>query len=143
MANLTITEAYEIAETQRREDFKRVEKCFQERKREIDLTFQAAALLSGAGFEVPPFSTWGPWNGFTLMVKRDDLKRVHDVLGRLKLYNKGLVDGKKRTICISLKAVSFPTVSIEYITKLARTARCKIVTQRQKAYTYKTLVCET
>jgi len=142
MANMTISEAHQEAENHWRQELKRAKQCFEERQRDIDLTFQAAALLSGAGFEVPPFSTWAPWNGFTLLVQRQDLKRLHDVLGRLKLSGKSVADCKKRTICISLNAVNYPPITIEYITKLARSAKCKIVTQRQKAYTYKTLVCE-
>src|SRR5258708_7173024 len=131
MANMTISEAHQEAENQWRQELKRAMQCFEERRRDIDLTFQAAALLSGAGFEVSPISTWAPWNGFTLLVQREDLKRLHDVLGRLKLSGKSVADCKKRTICISLIAVNYPPVTIEYIKQMDRSAKCKIVSQQQ------------
>jgi hypothetical protein len=142
MTQITITEAHHEAERQWQEDLKRVEKLFEDRKRAIDQTFRAAELLASIGFEVPPVSPWGPWNGFTLLVQREDLKRMHNALGRLKLSGKEVVDCKKRTICVSLTPVTYPPITIQYVTRLPKTARCQIVTQRQPAYTYKAIVCK-
>ena len=142
MATITISDAYALAEEQLRDDFRRATERCDERVKAIDQTFQGAALLSGAGFQVPEVSSWGPWNGFTLHVEKSDLKRVHDAVGRLRLAGKDVADCKKRTICIRLQATAYPPIIVEYITKLPRSAKCKIVTQRQKAYSYKALVCD-
>jgi hypothetical protein len=141
MNQLTISEAYAQAEEYHREALASAERSLKERKERIDATFQGAAWLSGAGFTVPPIHKYN-WNDLQVAVEKTELKRVHDALGRLKLSGKHIDDCKKRIIRVDLTPVAYPSITISYTTKLPRKAKCKIVTQRQRAYTYKTLLCD-
>jgi hypothetical protein len=138
---MTIDQAYAVADGYYKEALARAEQYRERNQRDVDLVFQAAALLDAAGFEVPVISNYN-CTGFHLDIERGDLQRVYGAVGRLKLDGKDIVDCKKRTIRVSLKAAEYPCITFCYVTKLPRKAKCKIVTCRQKAYRYKTLVCE-
>ena len=140
MNQITISEAYAMAEEFYKDRLECALRYLKENREQIDQTFQGAALLSGAGFTVEAIYKYN-WNSLYVTVEKDDLKRVHEAVGRLKLYGKQLRDCKKRLIEVTLQSVHYPTIKIQYVTKLPKQAKCKIVTQREKARTYKTLVC--
>jgi hypothetical protein len=138
---LTISQAYEQQAQWHAQRLREVLASNAERLQSIDQTYQAAALLDAAGFEVPTFTNWNN-DGFHLEVEQRDLPRVYRALGRLKLAGKDLADCKKRLIKIALRPVDYPSIVIRYQTKLPRKAKCKIVTVREKARRYKSLVCD-
>jgi hypothetical protein len=139
---ITISEAYALAEESYKDRIESAVRYLKENKEQIDQTYQGAALLSGASFTVEPIYKYN-WNSIYVTVEKNDLKRVHDAIGRLKLWQKQIRDCKKRLIEVTLQSVVYPTIKIQYVTKLPRKAKCKIVAVREKARTYKTLVCST
>lgn len=137
---LSINQATELAESYRKRAHECAEKDYQENVKAIAAIYQGLALLDGAGITVPAVTNY-TWNWVNVAIEKADLKKVYHAIGRMELYTKEVHDCKKRTITITLKSVNYPSINLHYIDKLPRKAKCKIVTERQKARSYKTLVC--
>jgi hypothetical protein len=107
-----------------------------------DRAFLVGAMLAGEGFE-PYVSRWSAGE-VSVDVEMKDLPRLHALLGRLKAVNKRLANGKKNLISVTLEAVDWPGLEINYTKKLPKSEqqRCKIVRTKVKPRTEYQLVCE-
>lgn len=124
-----------------------------ERQRQIELNFQAAALLDGAGvdLEIPEWTRLyhlhvelgdkpylkKQWRERDQFVKK--LNTIRHALGcPLKFHAKqASPDGKR--VLVTLAPTAYPHVRIRYAEKLRRGSKCKVVT---RCYKSKELVCE-
>lgn len=106
--------------------------------------FAVAEQLKAAGFE---YRIGSYTDSIYLNVEEKQLTAVYKVLGRLKLDQKSVEDGKNRILRIDLVSVKHPFVYISYLKKLPRPngkkqPKCKIVRERQRASVSYNLVCD-
>lgn len=67
------------------------------------------------------------------------VRKIRDVLGRMEVADKDVLNAKEKTIRITLKPVDYPTVKVRYEQKLPKGGKCKIVRSRSS---YASLMCE-
>jgi hypothetical protein len=97
---------------------------------------------NAAGFKFV-YSAWDAQNGynFTTTIPVEDVAKLRNAIGRLKAICKSSAtqDIRKPMVKVTLEAVDFPGVTVEYKKKLPRSAKCKL---RRVKTSYVTLVCE-
>jgi hypothetical protein len=118
--------------------------------RDTELVRQAMAMLDGAGIPMHVSQYDDPHrlriNLGERLTKADNnritqqLVTIRQLLGKMKLYGKDLENAKRRLIGVELKCEDWP-VTVTYLQRLPRNAKCKIVSRRQPRYS--TLVCNT
>jgi hypothetical protein len=124
-----------------------------ERKRHVELNYQAAAMLDAAGYDLG-LCKWSHMEWLNVDLgrmpegKRERAKFVRklaelrQVLGcPLKFDGRSLASSKGAWVEVKLKPVDWPSISIRYQQRLPRKdgQKCKVVTRR---YTERVLVCD-
>jgi hypothetical protein len=125
-----------------------------ERKRHVELNYQAAALLDAAGYDLGlgQYSHM-EWLNVdlgrmpdrkrerkTFVLKLAELRHILDC--PLKFNGRSLASEKGQWVEVRLQPTDFPTVTVRYQQRLPRKAgqKCKVVTRR---YSERVLVCDT
>lgn len=67
---------------------------------------------------------------------------LRNILGNLEVRDKDIEDAKKRLVRVTLGSDEFDFVKVCYVKKLEKDAKCRIVVNRQRAYTTRNLVCD-
>lgn len=113
----------------------------------IDRGIEAGKKLSDAGFEVE-MESWGGGDIY-LDIDRKQLPLIHKTLGKLRVHNKRLQDGRKRLLNITVCPIAYDgIVYLTYKRKLPKCQEgpCKIVkvkpTKRPRQKAEYQLVCE-
>jgi hypothetical protein len=124
-----------------------------ERRRKVELNYQAAALLDAAGYDLG-LSQWSHMEWITVdlgrvperkreraafVLKLAELRRLLDC--PLKFQGRSLAGERGQWVEVRLKPADFPGVTVTYQQRLLRKAgqKCKIVTRR---VVERVLVCE-
>lgn len=113
-----------------------MERDLQQQMERMETRLQGLALLHGAGV-IAKVDRWDIRYGGSHEVKQEDLKKVYQAIGRLRVVSKSAVhdDARKRDIDVYLESVHYPGIQVRYRTKLpkGKKMKCKLVTTVSKS----------